>query len=106
MKFLIFLIALISHATGVLSQLVSLTNKLHPLGHDRGNMSETSFAPSTFRNAALKQNVELPNDIKKEDGSESRACWFGSPYGCSKSYCWTTCGGDGEWCWTVTTDQK
>lgn len=32
-----------------------------------------------------------------------RDCWFDAPVGCSKGYCWKTCGarGSGKWCWTA-----
>lgn len=31
----------------------------------------------------------------------TRACYFGTPYGCSqdKKRCWRNCGPAGEWCW-------
>lgn len=28
-----------------------------------------------------------------------RDCYYGAPYGCTKGYCWRTCGSDGERCW-------
>ncbi|PHH93313.1 hypothetical protein CDD83_7098 [Cordyceps sp. RAO-2017] len=32
-----------------------------------------------------------------------RDCWYGNPSGCSKGYCWRTCGagGSGQWCWSA-----
>lgn len=35
---------------------------------------------------------------------EKRDCWYGKKSGCSKGYCWKTCGQGGQWCWTAQGD--
>ena len=33
-----------------------------------------------------------------------RDCWYGKSSGCSNNYCWKSCGGRGQWCWTAFND--
>ncbi|KAF2142699.1 uncharacterized protein K452DRAFT_307639 [Aplosporella prunicola CBS 121167] len=65
----------------------------HPLGRNRP-LAETSLGP-----------MEDSNDTSVEAPSlQARDCWFGAEYGCTKGYCWRTCGtvGKGTWCWTAS----
>ncbi|KAL8810444.1 MAG: hypothetical protein Q9200_002571 [Gallowayella weberi] len=52
-----------------------------------------------------------PNDNERDtlkttdpttDKLVARDCWFGASYGCSKGYCWKSCGTRGQWCWLAT----
>jgi len=40
------------------------------------------------------------------DTLTKRECWYGKPFGCSKGYCYKTCGDAGSWCWMADTQTK
>lgn len=64
---------------------------------------DTSSLPADVDVNAIRKCAEhpvasSPNPISK------RECWHGKPSGCSKGYCWKSCGGTGQWCWTAFND--
>ena len=73
----------------------------HPLGNFR-YLEEASLAP---KSAGFKLDVSTTSN-KDSEGSElnsleKKACYNDAPYGCTRGYCWKTCGPKGEWCWTA-----
>lgn len=71
----------------------------HPMGRDR-DLKKASMAPVTPEFLALRNETE--GEVKGSDLTvKPLACEKGAPYGCSKGYCWKTCGKNGEWCWTA-----
>ncbi|OAA49719.1 hypothetical protein ISF_09422 [Cordyceps fumosorosea ARSEF 2679] len=42
--------------------------------------------------------------LDPSDDLSKRRCWNGKPVGCSRGYCWHTCGGGGQWCWAAEGD--
>ncbi|OTA62422.1 hypothetical protein K449DRAFT_382417 [Hypoxylon sp. EC38] len=50
----------------------------HPLGNDNTGVSKRDPTGDLFK----------------------RECWYGKSVGCTKGYCWKTCG-NGPWCWTA-----
>ncbi|KAL3952683.1 hypothetical protein VFPFJ_11403 [Purpureocillium lilacinum] len=54
--------------------------------------------PGAIRKCAEHPVAASPNPIAKRD------CWYGKNSGCSKGYCWKSCGGNGQWCWTAFND--
>lgn len=69
----------------------------HPLGRER-YLEEASLAPpeDTKKNST---QLETRNPLNERAAD---ACYNAAPYGCSKGYCWKSCGSNGEWCWTAT----
>ncbi|KAK2612506.1 hypothetical protein QQS21_001444 [Conoideocrella luteorostrata] len=54
--------------------------------------------PSAIRKCAEHPLAASPNPVSKRD------CWYGKSSGCSKGYCYKSCGGNGQWCWTAFND--
>ncbi|KAF3935454.1 hypothetical protein ABW20_dc0108010 [Dactylellina cionopaga] len=75
----------------------------HPLGHAR-DLSQTTYTPLTPEQIEKAQNVKLDarSVIPALSGRGVNACWFGANSGCTKGYCWKSCGNNGEWCWTAS----
>ncbi|KAJ5976201.1 hypothetical protein N7481_009908 [Penicillium waksmanii] len=65
----------------------------HPHGHDRGDLNAGSLAPFG--------DEEKKNPTSSLTERAADACYNAAPYGCSKGYCWASCGDKGEWCWTA-----
>ncbi|KAK6533668.1 hypothetical protein TWF694_002601 [Orbilia ellipsospora] len=75
----------------------------HPLGRDR-DLKNASLAPMDAEFTKRSQNNgEMTADtvIAHLSGRSAQACFFGAPYGCTKGFCWKSCGKNGEWCWTA-----
>ena len=68
----------------------------HPLGRER-YLEEASLAP--FEDAKKNSTQLKTRDPLNERAAD--ACYYGAPYGCSRGYCWKSCGNNGEWCWTA-----
>ncbi|KAF3902850.1 hypothetical protein AA313_de0207259 [Arthrobotrys entomopaga] len=73
----------------------------HPLGRDR-DLKNASLAPMTSEFMKRSQNSEVTADTVIAHLSGRSKCYFGAPYGCTKGYCWKSCGKNGEWCWTAS----
>ncbi|UNI23435.1 hypothetical protein JDV02_009253 [Purpureocillium takamizusanense] len=76
-----------SEQCGALGVMEVDTSKI-PDGVDRGDIRKCAEHPV----------AGSPNPLSKRD------CWYGKSSGCSKGYCWKTCGGTGQWCWTAFND--
>ncbi|OTB11572.1 hypothetical protein K445DRAFT_321952 [Daldinia sp. EC12] len=68
---------------------------------------EISQLPKGVDPSAVRTCIEHPlgnslqESVEKREGALfERACWHGKAVGCTKGYCWKTCG-DGPWCWTA-----
>ncbi|KAI0385084.1 hypothetical protein F5Y04DRAFT_292595 [Hypomontagnella monticulosa] len=75
-----------------------------------GGGIDTSQLPEGVDPSAVRKCLEHPlGNINSEAVSErgvglfERDCWHGKPVGCTKGYCWKTCG-DGPWCWAARND--
>lgn len=75
----------------------------HPLGKDR-HLDRASLAPMEADEREPYEKNFSPNNPQDTgiDALEKRDCYTDAPYGCSDGYCWKTCGGGGEWCWTAS----
>lgn len=63
----------------------------HPLGRTRPEEGE-SLAPM----------ADEPAPVGKRSLLTERKCYDKAPLGCSKGYCWKSCGDQiGQWCWTA-----
>ncbi|KAJ5127899.1 hypothetical protein N7448_008678 [Penicillium atrosanguineum] len=69
----------------------------HPLGRER-YFEDASLAPF---NEEQKKNSTQFETRDPLDERAADACYTAAPYGCSKGYCWKSCGSNGEWCWTA-----
>lgn len=61
---------------------------------DRGPMSESSLAPpdsDDMHHRLFNASSSIESSLAQESRSENK-CWYGSPWGCSKGYCWKVCG--------------
>ncbi|RBR25332.1 uncharacterized protein FIESC28_01769 [Fusarium coffeatum] len=74
----------------------------HPMGRNRtlDPAEGASLAPMT-------EEEDLEPDTTPAAGAslfEERACYYKAPYGCSRGYCWKSCGKSrsGQWCWTAS----
>ncbi|EPS45141.1 hypothetical protein H072_924 [Dactylellina haptotyla CBS 200.50] len=76
----------------------------HPLGRHR-DLKNASLAPMNAEFIKRSQNnPEITADtvIATLFGRKASKCYYGAPYGCTDSYCWKSCGANGEWCWTAS----
>ncbi|KAI8962745.1 hypothetical protein F5Y11DRAFT_181488 [Daldinia sp. FL1419] len=74
---------------------------------DASGAIDIAQLPEGIDAGAVRKCVEHPlgsaseESIAKREGALfERDCWYGKSHGCSKGYCWKTCG-DGPWCWTA-----
>ncbi|POR32174.1 Uncharacterized protein TPAR_07615 [Tolypocladium paradoxum] len=79
----------------------------HPLGRDR-DLATASMPTTGDLSSAPAAADNLPAETTPNDAGnsgltalEGRACEKAAQFGCSKGYCWKTCGNNGEWCWTA-----
>lgn len=80
------------------------TCKAHPYGRNRFlDDADTSLAPlNEERDATALEDASV---VDSANVFGERACYFASPYGCSKGYCWKVCDRKvGKWCWTAEGD--
>jgi hypothetical protein len=75
----------------------------HPHGRERF-LDEASLAPFEEGDAPSDEKKKKNSTDIEAGGLEERAadaCYTAAPYGCSRGYCWKTCGDNGKWCWTA-----
>ncbi|KAJ6264950.1 hypothetical protein Dda_1103 [Drechslerella dactyloides] len=77
----------------------------HPMGRDR-DLEHASLAP--MDEVAIKRSQDdadlTPVSVRSVlSGQSAQKCDHSAPYGCSRGYCWKSCGakGSGQWCWTA-----
>ncbi|KAJ2990935.1 hypothetical protein NUW58_g2715 [Xylaria curta] len=101
MRFLSFIQLLVISASGALSESSDVE------GCVVGERMDVNIS-------ALPEGID-PNNIRKcaehplsglVEPMDERACHWGDPAGCTRGYCWKSCGlpNSGNWCWTATHD--
>ncbi|KAK6539393.1 hypothetical protein TWF694_009618 [Orbilia ellipsospora] len=75
----------------------------HPMGRDRDlpNASLVYWTDEQREKAQNAPKLDARSVVATLSGRGANACWNGASTGCSKGYCWKTCGSNGEWCWTA-----
>ncbi|KAM0344819.1 hypothetical protein ACHAPU_007201 [Fusarium lateritium] len=74
----------------------------HPMGRNRTLDSDegASLAPMEEAEGADSETTAAPS----ANVFEKKSCYYKSPYGCSRGWCWRSCGPKrgGQWCWVAT----
>ncbi|KAH7242612.1 hypothetical protein BKA59DRAFT_530383 [Fusarium tricinctum] len=74
----------------------------HPMGRNRtvDPNEGASLAPMEEEDEENSETTPTPSASLFEE----KSCWYASPYGCSRGYCWKNCGPErsGRWCWVAT----
>ena len=97
----VLLLMLSPFMTGVLSesQADSDCGALGKMAVDLSTLP-SHVSPEHIR-ACLDHPVGKLLEQKRTDQLDKRGCWQGNPSGCTRGYCWKTCGPTGQWCWTA-----
>lgn len=71
----------------------------HPHGRNRTlDLSEGASLPPAYAKTQSLASNATSSDVRHLN---ERGCCLGSPYGCSRGWCWKVCDQGGKWCWTA-----
>ncbi|PHH75066.1 hypothetical protein CDD80_2651 [Ophiocordyceps camponoti-rufipedis] len=96
MKFSSSILLVALQAAGVLSTPGSAADECGVLGVFKVDLTKL---PAGVDPNAIRKCAEHP----LRTSLNRRDCWYGNASGCSKGYCYRSCGtpGSGQWCWSA-----